>query len=454
MITSKQSKISQRDVLHVQCMSHWAPMCIGPYSQANIFYDSLILIAGQIPLDPASMTVWKPKELDNGSALEYRGMITRQLILCMRHVHRILQSLKASIKDGLSCIVYINANHFIDINLSVDFTWLEIAIQKLIHYGIFDPIFQNESIDTNAKSAMFNRDIHNIYQDVFSDSEASDSEEGNNHSFNSEDKLPWIPVLLVVVPNLPRNAPIEIEFIAMKSVKHNEAIASSSSLITYNNEGSVDDCKFVDLREFSTTKYELQSSFKQWPFWDGSEIRRLYESKMSLEEPSRAVNDIQISWDQTEDEDFLSLNYHSMVRIREQCLCSGYIEISADSIADTIEGRIYLLVIAKIIVLQIKKGMNRAIMSIGSSLKYIRIYFPVSIFSDDNMNMMQLFLRYFLDDEFLSTDKGIGIASSSLAIIPIGVSGLRHGGIIVSVHYLSIDGLQIQTENWIHSESS
>jgi diphthine-ammonia ligase len=38
-----------REVLHVQCMSEWAPMCIGPYSQANIVKDSIIFVAGNAP---------------------------------------------------------------------------------------------------------------------------------------------------------------------------------------------------------------------------------------------------------------------------------------------------------------------------------------------------------------------------------------------------------------------
>lgn len=35
-----------RQVLHVQSVSEWAPLCIGPYSQANTVLDSLIFTAG------------------------------------------------------------------------------------------------------------------------------------------------------------------------------------------------------------------------------------------------------------------------------------------------------------------------------------------------------------------------------------------------------------------------
>lgn len=45
-----------RRVMHVQSLSEWAPASIGPYSQATV-WGGLLHIAGQIPLDPASMQV-------------------------------------------------------------------------------------------------------------------------------------------------------------------------------------------------------------------------------------------------------------------------------------------------------------------------------------------------------------------------------------------------------------
>ena len=45
-------------VLHVRSISSWAPVCIGPYCQANTLGPGggIALIAGQIGLQPASMT--------------------------------------------------------------------------------------------------------------------------------------------------------------------------------------------------------------------------------------------------------------------------------------------------------------------------------------------------------------------------------------------------------------
>lgn len=42
-------------VLHVRSLSEWAPLCIGPYSQANTLASHLHLLAGQIALHPPTM---------------------------------------------------------------------------------------------------------------------------------------------------------------------------------------------------------------------------------------------------------------------------------------------------------------------------------------------------------------------------------------------------------------
>ncbi|WIA29375.1 hypothetical protein OEZ86_011879 [Tetradesmus obliquus] len=55
----QQQQPLDRRVLHVQSISSWAPSCIGPYSQATSC-NGLIYMAGQIPLDPASMAIAAP----------------------------------------------------------------------------------------------------------------------------------------------------------------------------------------------------------------------------------------------------------------------------------------------------------------------------------------------------------------------------------------------------------
>lgn len=98
------SKLTKKN-LHVQSISRWAPACIGPYAQvrgSNYFYKlrkgnsveipvgtgaaSFLHLAGQIPLNPSTMTI-----IDSNDARE-------QLNLCFKHQVAVENSLAASLK--------------------------------------------------------------------------------------------------------------------------------------------------------------------------------------------------------------------------------------------------------------------------------------------------------------------------------------------------------------------
>ncbi|OAA43189.1 Rossmann-like alpha/beta/alpha sandwich fold protein [Metarhizium rileyi] len=93
-----------RDGLHVQSRSYWAPANIGPYSQAietAVSVDSeptglrSVLIAGQIPLIPASMA------LPNGS----ESLPREQVVLSLQHLWRIGFEMK--VQCWSSAVIYI-----------------------------------------------------------------------------------------------------------------------------------------------------------------------------------------------------------------------------------------------------------------------------------------------------------------------------------------------------------
>ncbi|KAI0732994.1 hypothetical protein C8Q72DRAFT_958352 [Fomitopsis betulina] len=78
----------QRQALHVQGLSYWAPANIGPYSQA-IVVDERIFISGQIGLIPSSLALPSPPSL----ALE--------TALSLQHVHRVAAALQNNSGGGL-----------------------------------------------------------------------------------------------------------------------------------------------------------------------------------------------------------------------------------------------------------------------------------------------------------------------------------------------------------------
>ena len=81
----------QRKGLHVQSRSYWAPANIGPYSQAITVpaYSregadcELVYVAGQIPLNPASMELYRPFGPDSPETFKH------QAVLALQHLYRI-----------------------------------------------------------------------------------------------------------------------------------------------------------------------------------------------------------------------------------------------------------------------------------------------------------------------------------------------------------------------------
>lgn len=78
-----------RQGLHVQSRSYWAPANIGPYSQAMSVpvqeEGRLVYIAGQIPLDPASMELVPPEQTEG-----YR----LRTVLALQHLWRIGEAMQ------------------------------------------------------------------------------------------------------------------------------------------------------------------------------------------------------------------------------------------------------------------------------------------------------------------------------------------------------------------------
>jgi diphthine-ammonia ligase len=88
-------------VLHVQSISEWAPANIGPYSQA-IQFDNIIKIAGQIGLNPSTMTLKDPSE---------------QTQQCLKNVDEILKAMDSGLQNVFRIIIYVQK----DFDFTFDF---------------------------------------------------------------------------------------------------------------------------------------------------------------------------------------------------------------------------------------------------------------------------------------------------------------------------------------------
>lgn len=97
--------IVARDGLHVQSRSYWAPANIGPYSQAisvpsnNEDGSSIVYVAGQIPLVPASMEVLETGEGNTPTASETDielVLFSKRACLALQHLWRVGKAMSVS----------------------------------------------------------------------------------------------------------------------------------------------------------------------------------------------------------------------------------------------------------------------------------------------------------------------------------------------------------------------
>ena len=122
-----------RDGLHVQSRSYWAPANIGPYSQAIKvpFFEangsSLVYVAGQIPLVPASMEVFQPGPIEEREYIapsDERSCLERTC-LALQHLWRIGRAMKVGWWTG--GVAFITGG---DVQMKAEIAW---EVWKRIH---------------------------------------------------------------------------------------------------------------------------------------------------------------------------------------------------------------------------------------------------------------------------------------------------------------------------------
>ncbi|KAL4744037.1 hypothetical protein BDV11DRAFT_1779 [Aspergillus similis] len=105
----------QRDGLHVQSRSYWAPANIGPYSQAISVslqgMERVVYIAGQIPLEPASMNLVEIESPPTVGGSLWAETFCLRAVLSLQHMWRI----GATMEVGwwLGTVAYFTGEHHI-----------------------------------------------------------------------------------------------------------------------------------------------------------------------------------------------------------------------------------------------------------------------------------------------------------------------------------------------------
>lgn len=192
------SRDSPKEGLHVQSRSYWAPANIGPYSQAiccplalqqSSGETSLVHVAGQIPLLPATMELPSLHASIEASAIE-------QAVLSLQHLWRIGQIMQVQVWLGAICFIGSESSVSSESQATI-----ASQVWTLAHERTMD----SETSDDEATDAW----------DIMQRSYSSHYSRGNVHAATKPQRRPepmldFVPPLFVAqVAQLPRTAMYE-----------------------------------------------------------------------------------------------------------------------------------------------------------------------------------------------------------------------------------------------------
>lgn len=187
-----------RKGLHVQSRSYWAPANIGPYSQAITVSAAtssgneceLVYVAGQIPLEPASMELYSPHGHDTAETFVKQG------VLALQHLYRI--GAAVSVRRWSSVIAFITAPSAEDATSRANVArrmWQEVH-QSARKENTEEEDDEDEAFDVWDQQRGAGRGAWQTY-------EADEKDDSAQH----EQSTP--PIYVIEVDSLPRGASIE-----------------------------------------------------------------------------------------------------------------------------------------------------------------------------------------------------------------------------------------------------
>ncbi|KAJ8411854.1 hypothetical protein AAFF_G00154920 [Aldrovandia affinis] len=185
-----------KHVMHVQSLSHWAPANIGPYSQA-VKVDELVFCAGQIALVPCTMQL-------------VQGGASAQAFLCFTHTERVLEAMGSGLTLG----------------------------------HVLQPhCYVTRTRDIPTVRRVWKRKLEELH--------AKEESRG-------EEEAQCGPLLVAVVPCLPRGAAVELHVIA----SHDDPAQRTSSRVTAQVSNGTVECQVLQSssRQCATVSLSLSLS--------------------------------------------------------------------------------------------------------------------------------------------------------------------------------------------------
>eukprot|EP00804_Cyclotella_cryptica_P017680 CCRYP_017151-RA/>CCRYP_017151-RA protein AED:0.48 eAED:0.48 QI:0/-1/0/1/-1/0/1/0/927 len=247
---------SLRKTLHVQSISHWAPVCIGPYSQANVLRSSLVFLAGMIGLVPESMQLIQPSHSRNESRVDDWEI---QLYQSWRNAASVLDGLDdgrgvlgGKLEDCLGGLVYFSMGALEGTiahvpeeegetpnQLPWNYLWQKaeyichsaIADNGGIVMGSVDGLAVSNGLDPS----LYDEDgvLYGGYEDEETWREMAGSVKSAPTDSNKNENISGVPLLMVCLVALPMNAQAEVELVCASRRAASCLRVSTGSLLSY-----------------------------------------------------------------------------------------------------------------------------------------------------------------------------------------------------------------------------
>jgi len=188
-------RFQTRQVLHVKSLSGWAPLCIGPYSQANLLaHGHLSLLAGSIGLIPSTMTLVTPPSLETSQALY--------------NCAAVLHALRSSLQTAVMVVVYVSVGR--EGGREGGRGWSSAAVAEWKAMARLDAGYQKGDKAEDSSKTMRS-------SSACSSSGSSSDDDDDDDDENFLQAFPGPVFLPVGVPDLPRGAAIEFEVMALST---------------------------------------------------------------------------------------------------------------------------------------------------------------------------------------------------------------------------------------------
>ena len=259
-----------RKTLHVQSISYWAPVCIGPYSQANVVRNALVFMAGMIGLVPQSMKLIQPPTSSNDvSSWEV------QLYQSWKNAACVLDGLEdggGKLEDCLGGLIYFSADALEAVCAADEsqyksgnsFPWQRlwqtaqcisndaISTNAGVVLGSVDGLAADTATSDNLDPTLYDEDgeLYGGYEDEETWREMSSytAAATPSESTNTSDGSLQVPMLMVCLPELPANAEAEVELILASRRAAACLGIGNSSVVQHTISSSVGDCISIEKR--------------------------------------------------------------------------------------------------------------------------------------------------------------------------------------------------------------